>query len=178
MAVIAENVDFTNENFNKLFPNKRVMTPIGEVKIGENQYKKLETREDGERQKLLGVMFQTLSDPVVVVKQKREKDKGRASLIFSKSFLKDDVGHYKVIISVVVDQEENGKPIKVAISTHQRNSNEVLKTIKNPADIAYEKPISEGGDSGDHDVISPSPDGRHSTPPLSHTSGEKSSNFF
>jgi hypothetical protein len=158
-----EIVTFSQENYARLFPNNRVQTPLGEVKIGANQYKKLESKEQGNRQRLLGAMYQTLSDPVVIVRQFREKDGGKESRLYAKSFLKETGKHVDVVISVVVNQREGGNPVGVAITTHRRSYKDVLKAIKNPVDIAYEKADTTGQDSGRNDVNSSGPEGLHST---------------
>lgn len=36
VAVPLEEIDFTKENYNKLFPRSRVKTPIENVKLGAN----------------------------------------------------------------------------------------------------------------------------------------------
>ena len=47
-------VAFTLENYQRLFPNSEVETPLGVVKMGANQFKKLEVRK---REYLLGGVF-------------------------------------------------------------------------------------------------------------------------
>ena len=59
-----EKIDFTKENFNKLFKNG-IDTPIEHVKIGENQFEKLERKN---REGLLSAMADVLSNPAVIIK--------------------------------------------------------------------------------------------------------------
>jgi len=174
LAVSMMKMEFTRENYDRLFPDGKVHTPIGEVGIGKNQLAKLESKDLGGRQRLLGAVFQTLTDPVVVARQHREKDGGKESRLYAKSFVRNDGRHYDVVISVAVDQYENREPVSVVITTHRRNEKDVMKAIKNPADILYWKNASRG-DSGDPGVNSPSPDGRHSTSTVSPETTEKSS---
>ena len=63
LAVPMDEREFTNEEYNRVFPRGTVDTPIGEVKIGKNQFSKLAEKDGGSRQGLIGVMRQTLSDP-------------------------------------------------------------------------------------------------------------------
>jgi len=124
-----KQIEFTRENYKKLFPDNRVTTPIGNIKIGEHQYEKLEREK---RQKYLGAMYQTLTDPIAIINQ--EDDRGKAQL-FSKSFehkpkKKDSV------ISVVADIDGEN----VSISTHPKQLEKVVEVIKKVADLIYEKP--------------------------------------
>jgi hypothetical protein len=134
-----KQIEFTRENYNSLFPNNYVSTPIGRIKIGEHQYEKLEKEK---RHKYLGAMFQTLTDPIAIINQ--EDNRGNVKL-FSKSFehkpkKKDGV------ISVVADI--NGE--NISISTHPKHLKKVIDGIKNAADLVYEKPnsgLTAGNDS-------------------------------
>jgi hypothetical protein len=139
MAVPMEEHEFSLETYNKLFPDGKIDTPIGEVKIGENQYKKLQTRDQGKRSRYLGSMYQTLKEPIVIIKQKREKDAYKPSWLYIKSFIQGNKA--EIIISVVVSQFDNiqNKPIKVSISTHPKELKPVTEEIKKPDVIVYER---------------------------------------
>jgi len=131
MAEPMEKIDFSEENYNRLFIANRVSTPVGEVKLGENQYKKLEIKN---RKKYLGGMYQTLADPILITDQEDCRGKAR---IFSKSFIhgpKKKDG----LISVVVDIDSES----VSISTHPKHLRKIVESIKNAADLVYEKPGS------------------------------------
>ena len=124
-----KQIEFTRENYKKLFPDNRITTPIGSIKIGEHQYEKLEVKK---LQDYLGAMYQTLTDPIVIIK--KEDNRGKAQL-FSKSFehrpkKKDGV------ISVIADIDGEN----VSISTHPKYLKRVIDEIKNAADLVYEKP--------------------------------------
>jgi len=122
-------VDYTRENYDKLFPDSKVLTPIGEVNLGGHQFEKLEKEK---RQKYLGAMYQTLIDPIAII---NEDDNGKKAQLFSKSF-KNYSKKLEGVISVIVDIA--GK--KVSISTHPRNINNIINKIKKAADLVYEKP--------------------------------------
>jgi len=136
LAVPMEKYKLTQDNFEKLFPNGRVATPLGKVKLGENQFAKLKARN---REDLLGATFQTLSDPVVVLSSDRD---GRKARMYVRSFKKE--ASISVVVSVVVDQFDGTKPIKVSISTHRKDVSNVLGKIKSPDDIVYIKPNTKG----------------------------------
>jgi hypothetical protein len=83
---------------------------------------------------LLGAIYQTLSDPVIIFTSKKEEQKAE---LFVKSFKKEK--GVDAVISVVIDHYDDVKPIKVSISTHKKNVNNILNKIKSPDDIVYEK---------------------------------------
>ena len=131
MAVPMVQVEFSRENYNNLFPDSKVTTPIGVIKLGGHQFKKLESEK---RQEYLGGMYQTLTDPVTITNQEDQKGKAK---IFSKSFIhksKEKDG----IISVIVDIGGQN----VSISTHPRKLKKIIEEIKKTADLIYEKPES------------------------------------
>ncbi|MCL1818598.1 MAG: PBECR2 nuclease fold domain-containing protein, partial [Spirochaetaceae bacterium] len=126
------------ENFENLFgKNKQVDSPLGKVKIGENQFKKLRAKN---RERLLGPMHQTLTDPLIVIREERH---GKKSLVYVKSFLRERSDKVDAVTSVVVDV----RGVNVSISIHQRDINNILNKIKNPGDIVYEKTNQTGGAS-------------------------------
>jgi len=123
---------FSNEEYNRVFPRGTVATPIGEVKIGQNQFSKLAEKDGGNRQGLIGAMRQTLSDPVVII---REREKDRLADVFIKSFTAEEGKRESLIVSVVVDIQK----AKVAISTYKRKHREVIGKIKKADGIIYVK---------------------------------------
>ncbi|MDR0475122.1 MAG: hypothetical protein LBH43_15795, partial [Treponema sp.] len=160
-AVPMEKYEFSEENFQKLFPNGKVKTPLGEVKLGEHQYQKLESKG---RQEYLGAVFQTLSDPVIIIETERNEQKAK---LYLKSF---EDKNTQIVVSVVVDI--NGKP--VSISTHRREMNNALNAIKK-GNILYEKDIAPTVDT--RAFNSPSSEERQPTTKVSPKSDEKSSDF-
>ncbi|MDR2923420.1 MAG: hypothetical protein LBU85_08790 [Treponema sp.] len=132
LAVPMDEREFTNEEYNKVFSRGAVITPIGEVKIGQNQFSKLAEKDGGSRRGLIGAMRQTLADPVVVI---REREEARLADVFIKSFTAGEGMKENLIVSVVVDI--NGA--KIAISTYKRKRREVIGKIKKADGIVYIK---------------------------------------
>ncbi|UTY31706.1 PBECR2 nuclease fold domain-containing protein [Treponema putidum] len=121
-----EKIDFTKENFNKLFKNG-IDTPIEHVKIGENQFEKLERKN---REGLLSAMADVLSNPAVIIKT---ADNAKLYVKTYKSNKKE-----KNVVSVVVDKGY----INVSISTHiERN----LQLAKKMDSILFERTESVHG---------------------------------
>ena len=130
MAVPIDEREFSIGEYRKVFPQGAVKTPIGEVKIGKNQFIKLAEKDDGKRQGLIGAMYQTLSDPIAII---QEEEEDRKAYVFIKSFKTDE--KTSIIVSVVVTIEGQ----KVAISTYKRKKREVISKIKKAGVMTYEK---------------------------------------
>jgi hypothetical protein len=132
LAVPMAEREFSREEYIKTFPRGTVITPIGEVRIGQNQFAKLAEKDGGNRRGLILAMRQTLSDPVVII---REREENRTADVFIKSFSTGRDKKAGLILSVVVSIEE----AKVAISTYKRKHREVAGKIKKADGIVYLK---------------------------------------
>jgi len=130
MAVPIDEREFSTEEYRKVFPRGTVETPIGEVKIGKNQFSKLAEKDYGKRQGLIGAMHQTLSDPIAII---QEEEEGRKAYIFIKSFRKDEKTSFIISIVVTIEGE------KIVISTYKRKKREVISKIKKAGVMTYEK---------------------------------------
>jgi hypothetical protein len=126
MAESMNQVDYTQDNYDRLFPNSKVSTPIGEVKLGGHQFEKLGNK----RKHLLGAMHQTLTDPIAIINNDDKKTK-----LFSKTF-KKVTQKIKAVISAVANIDGT----EVSISTHEKDLNNIIGKIKKAADLVYEKP--------------------------------------
>jgi len=124
LAEPMNQVEYTRENYDRLFPESKVSTPIGEINLGGHQFEKL-FRE--KRQKYLGAMYQTLTDAIAVI---NEKDNRGEAQLFSKSF-RNYPKKLEGIISVIVDIA--GK--KVSISTHPRSVNNIINKKGRRSDL-------------------------------------------
>ena len=145
-----DKIEFTRENFDKLFMNG-VVTPIEHVKIGENQYEKLEVNN---REGLLAAMADVLKNPALIIKT---DDNAKLYVKTYKSNAKE-----KNVLSVVVDKGN----ISVSISTHiERN----VQLAKKMASILYSKTEAVHGENPPHEETSST----DSTIP--HSDGENNS---
>jgi hypothetical protein len=128
-AVPMDTREFTKEAYNRLFPEGTVETPLGKVKLGDHQFEKLMVKG---RRTLLGAMYQTLHDPVVILD---EEQNGKLARIYLKSFKEPGRGGFSGVISVVVEV----KGTAVAISTGKRRKKQITGKIKMARRILYEK---------------------------------------
>lgn len=152
-ATVAPTVEINDANW-----KESVDTPIGAVKMGENQKAKLFTKG---REQQYGMLLETLSNPDVVLE---EKDKEQnmfherpSSYLFVKTFQKEDGSKYVHFESVTVSQ----KGMEVSISSHIIRENQLKNKLKSdrllykataldaPANTSAEQPIVGGSLSSD-----------------------------
>jgi len=134
MAEPMKQVEYTRENYDKLFPDNKVITPLGEVQLRDDQFNKLNKRK---REEFLGATHQIYADPIAIVKEERD---GKIYQIFGKSF--KELSQKKIIMSVIDDG--------YGVTAHRRPINNFLNKIKKPADLLYEKQINGAvGQAGD-----------------------------
>lgn len=118
-------LEHTEENWLKEFgKDSRVTTPIGSIKLGENQYKKA-GRND--RIKRFGLLKPTLERPDVILEKSASKEgaERQTKYLFIKSFKKADGNKILNYESITVKQGEE----EVAISAHQIDPSKVLKEL-------------------------------------------------
>lgn len=118
-------LEHTEENWQKEFgKDSRVTTPIGSIKLGENQYKKA-GRND--RIKRFGLLKPTLERPDVIQEKSAPKEgaERQTKYLFIKSFKKADGNKILNYESITVKQGEE----EVAISAHQIDPSKVLKEL-------------------------------------------------
>lgn len=118
-------LEHTEENWLKEFgKDGRVSTPIGSIKLGENQYKKA-GRED--RIKRFGLLKPTLERPDVILEKSAPKEgaERQTKYLFIKSFKKADGTKILNYESITVKQGEE----EVAISAHQIDPSKVVKEL-------------------------------------------------
>lgn len=118
-------LEHTEENWQKEFgKDSRVTTPIGSIKLGENQYKKA-GRND--RIKRFGLLKPTLERPDVILEKPAPKEgaERQTKYLFVKSFKKVDGTKILNFESITVKQGED----EVSISAHQIEPSKLLKEL-------------------------------------------------
>lgn len=119
-AVDFPEVEFSEENYKK-YLGKPLDTPIGKVKISDNQFQKL---KDTNRTHLIGAIAETLKNPAY---QCRDSD---GKIIFIKSFIRK--GDPKNIVSVMIERDG----LKINVSTHYKRDNQVRSLITRAEPLA------------------------------------------
>ncbi|MDR2917856.1 MAG: hypothetical protein LBV72_00615 [Tannerella sp.] len=120
-------LELTPENWYAEFgEDGMVSTPIGEVKMGENQYLKLQTRDRGAQ---FGMIKPTLENPDVVLEEESrntsDADRG-TNLLFIKTFDGGDGKKYTHFESVTVSRDKK----EVVVSNHIIRSKQLLDKLK------------------------------------------------
>lgn len=118
-------LEHTEDNWLQDFgKDGRVNTPIGSIKLGENQYKKA-GRED--RIKRFGLLKPTLERPDVILEKPAPKEgaERQTKYLFVKSFKKVDGTKILNFESITVKQGED----EVSISAHQIEPSKLLKEL-------------------------------------------------
>lgn len=118
-------LEHTEDNWLQDFgKDGRVNTPIGSIKLGENQYKKA-GRED--RIKRFGLLKPTLESPDVILEKPAPKEgaERQTKYLFVKSFKKVDGTKILNFESITVKQGED----EVSISAHQIEPSKLLKEL-------------------------------------------------
>lgn len=152
-ATVAPTVEINDANW-----KESVDTPIGAVKMGENQKAKLFAKG---REQQYGMLLETLSNPDVVLEE-NDKEQNMfherpSSYLFVKTFQKEDGSKFVHFESVTVSQEG----MEVSISSHIIRENQLKNKLKSdrllykataldaPANTSAEQPIVGGSLSSD-----------------------------
>lgn len=128
-AEVAPEIDLTIENWDAQFgENGIVPTPIGDVKMGENQFAKL--MRQGRNGKL-GMIKPTLETPDLIIEENSEAKNGdvaerNSSYIFIKAFTKKDGSRFYYFTSISVSK--GGK--EVIISNQEKSRNRILRLME------------------------------------------------
>lgn len=127
-ADVAQEIPLTIENWDKEFGGDGIVsTPIGDVKMGENQFAKL--MRAGRNGKL-GMLKPTLEYPDAIVEENSKAKEGThterpSSFIFIKSFRKSDGTRYYYFTSITVSVD--GK--EVVVSNQEKSRNRILRLL-------------------------------------------------
>lgn len=134
--------ELTPENWMTQFGEEgKVQTPIGEVKMGENQYLKL--LKTG-REKYFGMIKPTLDTPDVVLEESDPQDgaERNSKYLFIKTFINPDGSRYIHFESVTVRKDN----LEVSVSSHEIDKGPFQKKMQNDRVLHLKKSLfdSEG----------------------------------
>lgn len=125
----APEIDLTIENWDALFGEGGIVnTPIGDVKMGDNQFAKM--MRQGRNGKL-GMIKPTLENPHAIIEEASKAKEGdtterASSYIFIRSFKKADGSRYYYFTSITVSKD--GK--EVVVSSQEKNRNKILRLLQ------------------------------------------------
>lgn len=153
VAETARELELTVDNWEAEFgEHGTVKTPIGKVKMGENQYRKLLKKE---RASSFGLIKPTLTSPDIILEESDPKEgaERETKYLFVKTFLKPDGSRYVHFESVTV-QKNN---LEVSISSHEIDEKALIKKVYqdklihlnekfSSSDVRLTEPQNEGSD--------------------------------
>lgn len=161
-AEVAPDIELTPTNWVEQFgEDGMVDTPIGKVKMGENQIAKLFTKG---RSSQFGMIRPTLTNPDVIVEVPSSTDNANnverpTSLLFIKTFLKNDGSKVYYFKSVTVKKDG----LEVSVSSHLDRKKRVEEALRKgklqyrfdggaqtehrPADVSVTTPLAGQGAS-------------------------------
>jgi hypothetical protein len=99
--------------------------------MGVDQFEKLGRKDGGERQSYIGAAYQTLTDPVVILKEGTDT-------VYIKSFTNEN--GISTFLSVEKDKEDG----RFVVTNYKRHKKEVLKKIKRADGVIYLKDNVDG----------------------------------
>ncbi len=142
----ARELELTPENWAAEFGDDgKVQTPLGEVKMGENQLAKLFMKG---READLGLIKPTLTNPDVIIEEKSKAEDGReerpSSYLFVKTFVRDGK---KVKFYASVTVKKDG--MEVVVSNHFMNKNAVDRKMQE-GKMLFIKGVSTSNSSDRH----------------------------
>lgn len=123
----APQLELTPENWISQFGEDGIVeTPIGKVKMGENQFIKLFSKKRGE---YFGMIRPTLNNPDVILEETDPKDGAErdSKYLFIKSFVKSDGSRIIHFESVTVRKDG----LEVSISSHELNDTAAKNKMQN-----------------------------------------------
>jgi len=127
-ATVAPELELTPANWEAQFgEDGRVVTPIAEVKMGDNQYLKI--AQQGRNGKL-GMVKPTLEHPAVIIEDERPASDGKeerpSAYVFVKTFAKKDGSRYYHFTSVTVSKDG----LEVVISNQEKSANRISTLLQ------------------------------------------------
>ncbi len=141
-AEVAPTVELTPENWLAQFgEDGMVDTPIGVVKMGENQFIKMYSRG---RAEYFGMVYPTLSTPDVVLEEVDPKDGSErdSKYLFVKTFVKADGTRIVHFESVTVKKDG----MEVSISSHEIKDTAVKSKMQNDKILHLAEKLSPGSE--------------------------------
>lgn len=164
-AIVAPEIELTIENWDAQFGEDGIVsTPIGNVKMGENQFTKL--MRQGRNGKL-GMIKPTLETPDIIIEDASEAKDAAAteresSYVFVKTFVKPDGSRYYYFTSVTVSKDGH----EVVISNQEKRRNVLTNLLmkgklvwKHADDVSSTSDVADGLFSPQGDMSDPVSEG-------------------
>lgn len=141
-AEVAPTVELTPENWLAQFgEDGMVDTPIGVVKMGENQFIKMYSRG---RAEYFGMVYPTLHTPDVIMEKNAPAEGAErdTKFIFVKTFVKDDGSRLVHFESITVQRDG----MEVSVSSHEAAVKDIKKDMQNEKILHISEKLSPGSE--------------------------------
>ena len=141
-AEIAPTIELTPENWIAQFgEDDKVETPVGTVKMGENQFMKLFSRK---RAEYFGMIRPTLTNPDVIIEKNAPAEGAErdSKYLFVKTFIKSDGSRFVHFESVTVQRDG----MEVSISSHEAEAKDIKKDMQKEKILHISKKLSPGSE--------------------------------
>lgn len=126
------SVVYSRENYNKIFGDGVIESPVETIKFGSNQFIKL---SPGNRNNFMYAIRQTLEKPSIILGKETWDDNSESFKpvhLYGKSFINDNNSE-KVVESLIIFKEGNN----IAVSLHPKGIDKFIEQIKTTNDIVY-----------------------------------------
>ena len=127
LAEGASSLELKPENWLATFgEDGTVSTPIGVVKMGDNQYIKMVVRK---RTEYFGMIYPTLNNPDIIIDKNApaDGDERDSKYIFVKTFIKPDGSRVVHFESITVRRDG----LEVSVSSHEAEAKDIKKDMQN-----------------------------------------------
>ncbi len=126
-AVPFRELEYSEENYYREFPEGKVDTPLGELKMGEKQFIKF---KDKTRTELFGLTKPILEDPEFILVDNKNGTLFLKSFIFPGNKVKNIVSVYKQL---------DGEDLELIVSTSYNRDATILNKVKNGKLLVYSR---------------------------------------
>lgn len=137
-AEVAPDIELTPENWIEQFgEDGTVETPIGVVKMGENQFIKMFSRK---REEYFGMLHPTLNTPDIILEEIDPKDGSErdSKYLFIKTFVKSDGSRIVHFESVTVKKDG----MEVSMSSHEIKGKAIKNKMQNDKILHLDEKLS------------------------------------
>ena len=121
--------------------NNSIQTPIGRVKMGDNQMSKFFAKG---REKEFGMVAPTLSNPDVIVEKNAPESNAErdTKYLFIKTFIKSDGSRFVYFESITVQKAG----LEISVSSHEADENIIKREMQNGKVLHLDSRLSSGSE--------------------------------
>ena len=126
-------VVYSRNNYNQLFKNGIIQSPVETIKMGTNQFVHLCPPD---RNNLLGAIYETMTKPSIVLEKEsfdERAEKFKPIHVYGKSFVNTKSSHKRAVESIIIFRDGEN----IAVSLHNKDIKSFVEQIKTADEIIY-----------------------------------------